>query len=689
MKTIALARVGEKRARLRRNNISRPTAFLLLFLTFLALPIIFPLAQTKARVFTPQECTPPPPNMVSWWPGDGNANDIQGSNIGTLEGSFTFPSGEVAQAFGFNGSDSDVKIPAAASIDVGTGGGMTIDLWIRPSDVFLRPLVEWNSSGAIGTYFWIGGQPSSGSLDADLVDVAGNHHVISSAVGMITTSTWQHVAVTYDKSSGVATLYLNGSVVGGPTTLGSFTPQTSYDLYLGSRPPGSSRYVGQMDEVEIFNRALDITEIAAIYNAGSAGKCKPVCTPPPANMISWWPGDGHPNDIQSGNNGTLVNGATYATGEVGQAFSFDGVDDRVDIADAANLNPTTAMTMDAWINPQALPLSYNAVVAKSSDVMTQRSYGMWITNTGRVHVAPSSLANAYAETVPSVVPLNTWTHVAASITAGVGYKIYVNGVDQTLTIIGAAPTLTATTVPVMIGCSDLGGSNWRFNGLIDEVEIIGRELTLGEVQAIYNAGSAGKCKPVCTAPPANMVSWWPAEGNATDVQGAHNGILQGGATFAPGRVGRAFSFDGAETTFVEVPNTADFNPRGPFTIDGWFYLDPFAAGNIGEIATLIAKTEGSTNNGWALYFDDRAGVGSSKSLKFVLGTILELPNAIPSAAWYHIAAIFDPSTTPNARLYVNGAPAASINTTGATSNSLNVRIGAMYWTDFTTREMIV
>lgn len=296
------------------------------------------------------QCTPPPSGMVSWWPGDGNANDIQGPTFenGTLEGSFTFPSGKVAQAFGFNGSDSDVKIPAAASIDVGTGGGMTIDLWIRPSDVYLRPLVEWNSNGAIGTYFWIGGQPSSGSLDADLVDVTGNHHVISSTAGLITTNTWQHVAVTYDKSSGVATLYLNGSVVGGPTTLGSFTPQTSYDLYLGSRPPGSSRYVGQMDEVEIFNRALDTVEVAAIYNAGSAGKCR-TCTPPPANMVNWWTGDGNANDIQGGANGTLVGGTTFAAGKVGQAFSFDGVDDRVDAPAGVGDFGSNAFTVDFWM----------------------------------------------------------------------------------------------------------------------------------------------------------------------------------------------------------------------------------------------------------------------------------------------------------------------------------------------------
>src|SRR5262245_17110647 len=53
------------------------------------------------------------------------------------------------------------------------------------------------------------------------------------------------------------------------------------------------------------------------------------CTPPPPNVVSWWPGDGNANDIQRSNNGTLQNGAAFAPGYVGQAFSFDGINDYV------------------------------------------------------------------------------------------------------------------------------------------------------------------------------------------------------------------------------------------------------------------------------------------------------------------------------------------------------------------------
>jgi hypothetical protein len=69
--------------------------------------------------------------------------------------------------------------------------------------------------------------------------------------------------------------------------LGSFTPETSYDLYLGRRVLTHGEhytYAGLLDEVSLYNRALTSNEIAAIYNAGAAGKCPPA--PPPPVIIT-------------------------------------------------------------------------------------------------------------------------------------------------------------------------------------------------------------------------------------------------------------------------------------------------------------------------------------------------------------------------------------------------------------------
>jgi hypothetical protein len=77
------------------------------------------------------------------------------------------------------------------------------------------------------------------------------------------------------------------------------------------------------------------------------------CVEPPAGLVSWWPGDGNADDIVSGFDGTLVNGATFAPGFVSQAFSFDGIgggrNDRVDLPNQA-LNGLSDFTVDLWLN---------------------------------------------------------------------------------------------------------------------------------------------------------------------------------------------------------------------------------------------------------------------------------------------------------------------------------------------------
>src|SRR2546423_3558625 len=55
-----------------------------------------------------QTCAPPPPDIVSWWPGDGDANDIQGSNDGTLQNGAPFAAGIVGQALSSDGLNDHV-----------------------------------------------------------------------------------------------------------------------------------------------------------------------------------------------------------------------------------------------------------------------------------------------------------------------------------------------------------------------------------------------------------------------------------------------------------------------------------------------------------------------------------------------------------------------------------------------------
>jgi photosystem II stability/assembly factor-like uncharacterized protein len=92
---------------------------------------------------------------------------------------------------------------------------------------------------------------------------------------------WYHVAWTYDQS--VMKLYCNGvpvatNVIGAQTIAAS-----SSNLRISGHDNNYGYFDGLIDEASVYNRALSAAEIAAIYNAGSAGKC---WTPVPPSIIT-------------------------------------------------------------------------------------------------------------------------------------------------------------------------------------------------------------------------------------------------------------------------------------------------------------------------------------------------------------------------------------------------------------------
>src|SRR4029077_3853702 len=297
-------------------------------------------------------------------------------------------------------------------------------------------------------------------------------------------------------------------------------------------------FLGLIDEVEVFNRALSASEILAIKNAGSAGKCRS-CAPAPASMVSWWSGNDNANDVQDGNNGMLENGAGFAAGEVAHGFSLNGSNQYVLVPDSPNLEISGAITIDAWINPSDVS-NFHVIVSKyDSNLDSGKSYLLYLPAGGTVewcvlNGTSTGLSNQCVET-SGAIATGVFTHVAGTFDPTTqDMKIYVNGADTMAALVPGSSTLSSigtNNTPVEIGAIFNDNTGGFFAGVIDEVEIFNRALTQREVQRIYDAQSGGKCP--CVTPPSNMVAWWPGDDNAKDIQGGNDGTVNG-ATFGPG-----------------------------------------------------------------------------------------------------------------------------------------------------------
>jgi hypothetical protein len=222
-------------------------------------------------------CVSAAPDIVAWWPAEGDAKDHAGQSDGSLQGAIAFTQGESGQGFSFNGG-AYVGFPATAALDVGASDGFTFECWIMPLTTGSSQVIcEWNNgAGSPGVHIdhsnpGIGGP---GGILADIIDEGGGSHLFSSQANVLTPGVFQHIALTYSKVDGVAKLYRNGSVVAAQV-LGTFRPRTGFPLYLGTRisgPFSGQYYVGVMDEVAVYRRSLTDTEIGAVVNAGSLGK---------------------------------------------------------------------------------------------------------------------------------------------------------------------------------------------------------------------------------------------------------------------------------------------------------------------------------------------------------------------------------------------------------------------------------
>ncbi len=262
------------------------------------------------RVVCP--CAALPNDCLAWWSFDDMtgpiyngkyyADDVVGYLYAVTEGNpvllppgQNLSSGHVDKAYRFDGVDDYLKVDYNPRLNFGASlpsepgsGDFTFDAWVRTCSFneSYKPIVnKWSSrTGMVwppGYEFGI----TSYNLMLSYADASGvpiSFH--ASALGLMNTA-WHHVAVAVDRdqTDGV-TFYLDGAPIGvrqNPTSLMQ-SLDNDFPLLIGGDLTGGLRgyWMDDLDELEIFDRALTDEEIASIYKADTFGKCKERCYVP-------------------------------------------------------------------------------------------------------------------------------------------------------------------------------------------------------------------------------------------------------------------------------------------------------------------------------------------------------------------------------------------------------------------------
>ena len=206
---------------------------------------------------------------------------------------------------------------------------------------------------------------------------------------------------------------------------------------------------------------------------------------PPGLVAAYGFGEGTGTTVAdtSGNSNTgAIGSASWTTqGKFGNALLFNGTSARVTINDSASLRLTTGMTLEAWVNPSTVNSAWRDVIYKGDD----NYYLEGSSTQGQVPAMGGTFSpNPLYGTAALVV--NTWTHLAATYDR-VTMRLYVNGVQ----VASRAQTgnIVTSTNPLQIGGDSIYGQ--YFAGLIDEVRVYNRALSLAEIQTDMNTPVGG------------------------------------------------------------------------------------------------------------------------------------------------------------------------------------------------------
>jgi hypothetical protein len=591
----------------------------------------------------------------------GNSND------GTPSGT-TYTDGVITGGRSFTGSD-DISIGNKSIVD--NASNLTVGAWVYPTEQTSSTHYRLFSEHTVLYIGQYGTQVSFYMGDGS----SWTHSDVSG--GTLPINTWSYV--TWVKDGTTASIYINGvlskSGISAPSSLGSSGNTNYISTYDGTNQP----WRGNLDEVEIYSRVLDQTEIESRYDEGREIK-----------------------DYSGNDNHGVSNGTTVVDGKHGNSRYFDGSNDYIDTGDT--LIGSGDKTLSLWMKMDSKGTNYsviftNTIGLSSNNAGVEISYN---TSSGNDYLA-FSVGNGtetgnYLSCNGDPLDTSVWYNITLVQDSDSIYG-YVNGQEYCFSDTTSGTESTDSN-NLLIGTRNFA-TDYLFNGLVDSFLVYERALTSTE---IHNQWLEGSSNPsiVRTESISNSIEGDNAlsiESNGSSIDGntvgywkldessgtgayikdsspnGNDGTPTGTTYVKDGKVGGAREFDGSSYEYITIPNDSSVDIKRTISISLWFKVDSWT----GSWTNLINKMDdtGSTaSRSYSVFLNSDGYIHLTSADSTGQETINIPTGSILLDQWYYYTAVID-RNNGFMQSYLNGELEASgtVRTTDTVTHSHPLTIG--------------
>ncbi|MCP4493119.1 MAG: LamG domain-containing protein [Gammaproteobacteria bacterium] len=553
-----------------------------------------------------------PNDYIAEWKLDSDGSDTTGNHDATPVGSPTYVTGFVDNACSLNGTNQYYTITNHADL---RPTNVTVCAWVKTveDNVYIFQSSRAGNITTAGFTLVVAGGEVRFMLGSDTGIVNDVDRVVVYSTSTVADGEWHHVAGTWDGSD--SKVYVDGVLEATKSYTGALAYNATNYVQIGRYWDGTvdtAYFNGNIDGVKVFGYAASADQVADLSRIAV-------------------------DSTYSKHQGTIYNNpiSTLDNGVIGQAITFDGLDDYIALPDDADLRPTT-LTISAWVKTNDLS-SIQGIFSNWETNPNNAGFLFGLNSSGKVRfmvakntgTSPSDYDQAVATTT---LTIDTYAHVVGTYD-GTDIKIYVNGVLEDTVTFAAGLVYDSPSV-VQIGSREdtTFGHYQFFNGTIDDVRLYDRAITQAEVSVIYASRLA--------APPEDFVAEWTFD----DISGTtinetlnnHDATAVNTPTYDAGWEGDCITLNGS-TQYATVVDDAALKSAN-VSVACW-RKSSVAGGYIAQSASFSGDYAGWLLSPTRLYIRSNTGT--------VLGVDYDYS---PSAGlstdgeWHHICGTYDGTT---------------------------------------------